>query len=71
MSLANAIKEAFELVEPALEHEAVKLLELIFRSPDPRGAIEQAARVLLTDAANAAADEALSKLLPPDPKPAG
>jgi hypothetical protein len=69
MSLADAIKEAFEFAEPALEHEAAKLLDIIFASPNPRASLEQARRVLITDAANAAADLALKKILPPDPEP--
>jgi hypothetical protein len=69
MSLAQVIKSTFAIVEPALENEAEKLLHLIFSSPDPRAALEQARRVLITDAANAAADLALRKILPPDPEP--
>lgn len=71
MSLAETIKKAFNVVEPALEHEAAKLLEIIFSGPDPKASIAKARQVLVTDAANAAADAVLDQLLPADSPPAG
>lgn len=63
-TVAKAIETEFIAVEPALAAEAVKLLRLIFESDDPRSKLAEAQRVLITDAANAAADEALRALLP-------
>lgn len=77
MSIIAAIEKAGEALEPilvawepALLAETKKLLELIFTSSDPKNAVELAKRVLITDAANAAADEALRLMLPQSP-PAG
>lgn len=82
MSIIAAIEKAGEALEhglapilvawePELLAESKKLLELIFTSPDPKNAIELAKRTLITDAANAAADEALRLMLPRSSPPAG
>lgn len=73
MPLIEAIEAAAVALEPVLEpilvDGAKKLLTLILTSDDPKDALDRATRVLITEAANAAADEALSKLLPSAPKP--
>ncbi len=56
MSLVDEIKTAFLVAEPALAHEAVSLLAVVFSSADPRSAINSAKLALISDAADMATD---------------
>lgn len=75
MSVATTLRDVAEAIEqgaiellPGIEAEAVKLLALVFTSPDPKRAARAAMSALAVDAANEAADEALRKLLPSPPQ---